>query len=266
MCLMSLSTPSAAGPCQCGQVAGQRHLYLKDQQDINTNDLKFEEPPQIPSASLKAEDANADQNDADKTQHAKGISEAEEDLLTTPTTRTRVLLALEPSGGQDLLGRGEAAPSPLQEELVLAPVREAGPSHPQVLHQPQVLHLVSDQEIIKLPWSKSTPSLVSSAWGGSPMCPHIGENQEGIKSLITHGAEFAASLTKLFIYKYTHKHTTYTRCTLLPTNPSAHSLDSAESPAPALPGSLFSLGLMQRMYEGSLDIRISIRLVRLFLN
>jgi len=41
---MSLSTPSAAGPCQCGQVAGQRDLYLKDQQDIHTNGLMFEEP------------------------------------------------------------------------------------------------------------------------------------------------------------------------------------------------------------------------------
>lgn len=44
MCLMSLSTPSTAGPCQCGQVAGQRLLYLKDQQDINVNNLNFEEP------------------------------------------------------------------------------------------------------------------------------------------------------------------------------------------------------------------------------
>lgn len=73
MCLMSLSTPSAAGPFQCGQVAGQRLLYLKHQQDINANDLKFEDPlpeptPEIPSALLKAEDANPDQNDADRTQ------------------------------------------------------------------------------------------------------------------------------------------------------------------------------------------------------
>lgn len=61
MCLMSLSTPSAAGPCQCGQVAGQRLLYLKDQQENSANHLKFEEPlpetpPQIPPALLKAED------------------------------------------------------------------------------------------------------------------------------------------------------------------------------------------------------------------
>lgn len=60
MCLMSLSTPSAAGPCQCGHVAGQRHLYLKDQQDTNADNLRFEEPlpettPQILSALLKAE-------------------------------------------------------------------------------------------------------------------------------------------------------------------------------------------------------------------
>lgn len=31
-------------------------------------------------------------------------------------------------------------------------------------------------------------------------------------------------------------------------------------------GSFLSLGLMQRMYEGSLEIRISRRLLRLFLN
>lgn len=49
MCLMSLSTPSAAGPCQWGQVAGQSDLYLKHQQDVNTNDLMFEEPlPRVP--------------------------------------------------------------------------------------------------------------------------------------------------------------------------------------------------------------------------
>lgn len=51
---MSFSTPSAAGPCQCGQVAGQRDLYLKDQQDINTNDLIFEEhlPEALPHKFL----------------------------------------------------------------------------------------------------------------------------------------------------------------------------------------------------------------------
>lgn len=183
MCLMSISTPSAAGPCQCGQVAGQRHLYLKDQQDINTNHLKFEESPQILSALLKAEEANADQNDADETRHAKGIFEVEGAPLTIPTSGTGVSLALQPSGGQDLLARGGAAPSPLQEKLVLAPVREAGPSHPQVLHQPQVFHLVADQKIIELPCSKEhTPSLLSSAWGSSPVCPRVGGNQGGTKS------------------------------------------------------------------------------------
>lgn len=129
------------------------------------------------------------------------------------------LLALEfcwPCSPQEagLAGRGEAAPSPLQEQLVLAAVGEAGPSHPQVLHQPQVLHLVSDQEIIKLPWSKSTPSLLSSVWKSSPMCPCVGGNWGGTKSPIT---QFAASLTKLFLYK--HKHNLHT---LLQTNPSVH--------------------------------------------
>lgn len=40
--------------------------------------------------------------------------------------------------------------SPLQEVLVLASVGEAGPPHTQVLHQPQVLDLVADEEVIKL--------------------------------------------------------------------------------------------------------------------
>lgn len=200
-----------------------------------------------------------------RTGHRQSVFfEAEGVLLTSVTTGAGVLLALQPSGGQEWLARGEAAPSPLQEELVLAPVREAGPPHPQVLHQPQVLHLVSDQEIIKLPCSKSTPPLVSSVWGSSPTCPCVGGHQERIKSPITHGDKFAASLTKLF--KHKHISTTYTHCTLLQRNPSVHSLHSAEPSAPGSPGSLFSLGLMQRMYEGSLDIRISIRLVRLFLN
>lgn len=97
----------------------------------------------------------------------------------------------------------------MQEELVLAAVGEASPSHPQVLHQPQVLHLVSDQEIIKLPWSKSTPSLLSSVWKSSPTCPCVGGNRGGTKSPITR---FAASLTKLLLYKHKNVHTTYTPC------------------------------------------------------
>lgn len=34
--------------------------------------------------------------------------------------------------------------------LVFPPVRKAGPPHPQVLHQPQVLDLVPDEEVVKL--------------------------------------------------------------------------------------------------------------------
>lgn len=34
--------------------------------------------------------------------------------------------------------------------LVFPPVRKAGPSHPQVFHQPQVLDLMPYKEVIKL--------------------------------------------------------------------------------------------------------------------
>lgn len=43
--------------------------------------------------------------------------------------------------------------SPLQEHLVFPAVGEAGSAHAQVLHQPQVFHLVSDQDLIKPIWA-----------------------------------------------------------------------------------------------------------------
>lgn len=39
---------------------------------------------------------------------------------------------------------------PLQEMLVLPPVCKASPSHPQVLHQPQVFDLMPYEEVIEL--------------------------------------------------------------------------------------------------------------------
>ena len=39
---------------------------------------------------------------------------------------------------------------PLQEMLVLPSVGKASPSHPQVLHQPQVLDLMPYEEVVKL--------------------------------------------------------------------------------------------------------------------
>ena len=38
----------------------------------------------------------------------------------------------------------------LQEMLVFPPVREAGPSHPQVFHQPQVLDLMPYEDVVEL--------------------------------------------------------------------------------------------------------------------
>lgn len=38
---------------------------------------------------------------------------------------------------------------PLQEDLIAPPVGKSGASHPQVLHQTQILHLVPDQNLIK---------------------------------------------------------------------------------------------------------------------
>lgn len=51
----------------------------------------------------------------------------------------------------DLTGfRSTKQTLPLQEMLVFPPVREARPSHPQVLHQPQVLDLMPYEEVVEL--------------------------------------------------------------------------------------------------------------------
>lgn len=60
---------------------------------------------------------------------------------------------LLPSGPLSL-ALSQAPPLPLQESLIFAAIGKAGSSHTQVLHQPQVLHLVPDQHLIKAAWRR----------------------------------------------------------------------------------------------------------------
>lgn len=119
-----------------------------------------------------------------------------------------------PQGKADSGCTGKQICSPLQEVLILPPIRKASPSHTQVLHQPQVFHLMPDQAIIKLPYSKNTHSLINTVCESSLTYPSIGSEMEEIKPTIT---------LHLFM-------PLLQQCT----QPNA------------LPGSLFSFGLMHR--------------------
>lgn len=44
--------------------------------------------------------------------------------------------------------------SPLEEDLVAPPVSEASSPHSQVLHQAQILDLVTDQHLVKADWNQ----------------------------------------------------------------------------------------------------------------
>lgn len=126
----------------------------------------------------------------------------------------QINLALMPQGKADSGCTGKQLCSPLQEVLILPPICKASPSHTQVLHQPQVFHLMPDQAIIKLPYSKNTHSLINTVCESSLTYPSIGSEMEEIKPTIT---------LHLFM-------PLLQQCT----QPNA------------LPGSLFSFGLMHR--------------------
>lgn len=44
--------------------------------------------------------------------------------------------------------------SPLEEDLVAPPVSKASSPHSQVLHQAQILDLVTDQHLVKADWNQ----------------------------------------------------------------------------------------------------------------
>lgn len=82
-------------------------------------------------------------------------------------------------GGQIVPGyREEQLLLPLQEEFILPPIRKASSSHPQVLHQSQVFHLMSDQEIIKLPCGMNRYILVNTIRESSLTHSSIGTDME----------------------------------------------------------------------------------------
>lgn len=58
--------------------------------------------------------------------------------------------------------------SPLQEVLILAPVGEACPAHTQVLHQSQVLDLVTDEEVVKLAFGEIEERVTGKAPSAPP--------------------------------------------------------------------------------------------------
>lgn len=72
----------------------------------------------------------------------------QESLISHPGSKR-----LLPSGPLSL-ALSQASPLPLQESLIFAAIGKAGSAHTQVLHQPQVLHLVPDQHLIKAAWRK----------------------------------------------------------------------------------------------------------------
>lgn len=67
--------------------------------------------------------------------------------------------------GRERRGQNSRAASPLQEHLVLPAVGEAGSAHAEVLHQPQVLHLVPDQDLVKPLWQGTDMDRHISAQG-----------------------------------------------------------------------------------------------------
>lgn len=83
----------------------------------------------------------------------------------------------KPEHTQKLLGCSNISRDlhlPLQKHFVLPPVSKASSPHPQVLHQPQILHLVLDQMLIKLPCggerNRQNRKSPRSTFNGTP-CP-----------------------------------------------------------------------------------------------
>lgn len=102
---------------------------------------------------------------------------------------------------------------PLEKDIVFASVCKPGTSDPQVLHQAQVLDLVSHQHVVEASCRRQTGS----------------SSVAGSRLQIVTPADMRRACR-------------------------------------ASPGCLASLGLMQRTYHGSLDIRISVKPTRLLLN
>lgn len=67
------------------------------------------------------------------------------DMGLSPLSGSRRFLASYPLS----LALSQAMPPPLQESFIFAAIGKAGSAHAQVLHQPQVLHLVPDQHFVK---------------------------------------------------------------------------------------------------------------------
>lgn len=123
---------------------------------------------------------------------------------------------------------------PLEKDVVFASVSKPSTPDPQVLHQPQVLHLMSHQHVVKAPWRGHQRSCrefrVKTAW---------------------------SNLHSWLQAEHTVKSISLGRALRLRSGVSGHK---------ASPGCLASLGLMQRTYQGSLDIKISVKPTRLLLN
>lgn len=83
------------------------------------------------------------------------------------------------------LALSQAVPPPLQESFIFAAIGKARSAHAQVLHQPQVLHLVPDQHFIKAAWGRGNRvvSRLSPTDGPSPLqgrpSPHGPTGWEG---------------------------------------------------------------------------------------
>lgn len=71
--------------------------------------------------------------------------------------------------------------------LIFPPVSKAGPSHPQVLHQPQVLDLMPYEQVVKLAFGNT------EGRGKDPMAPFQPRQTTGCK-LIICGLDLATDI------------------------------------------------------------------------
>lgn len=74
--------------------------------------------------------------------------------------------------------------------LVFPPVRKASPPHPQVFHQPQVLDLMPDEEVVKLAFENTEEGVTVK----DPMAPFQPE-----ESLQADGLGAGSSHTRAFL-------------------------------------------------------------------
>lgn len=101
--------------------------------------------------------------------------------------------------------QSQASPPPLQESLVFAAIGKTSSAHTQVLHQPQVLHLVPDQHLIKAAWDRGNRVVSGLALMANCPCQDPAtqaHGQEGPTGLFGIIGLDAADISRLLRLKY----------------------------------------------------------------